>query len=542
MADDLSIFGGLPGNADEDRLRKARRRLQMRNNFVSEGPLPPRARPSGVGGSKLGPPPTPPPPVSFNTVAPAVTGTPQVGQTLTCSTGTWTNSPTSYSYAWRVGGVTQGTASTYVVQSGDVGSTIVCLVTARNAGGFSVPASSNTVGPVTAAPSGSTWSAADASANAMTLSNGGLTVAATTTAWQSVRGSTSHSSGKWYFEFTSPANPGLYTSFGVGNAGMNIASYLGNSNYSACLQSNGLAYYSSGFTWSYVALSPTTAANDVWSVAIDFAGNLWIAQNNVWFSSSTGVGNPATGANPFFGFTPATVGALFPAISLYQPSSGAWTLQATPSSQKYLPPPSFQAWDGGPVTPVGSTWSTADASANAMTLTNGGMTVSNPSVVNQSIRGTISKISGKLYVEFLANQTAGTTGFTVGFGVASSGFNPGSYMGGTQYSAGVYNGSTICTTGFTNNYSSSFVRHVGDVIGLAIDFSAGSIYIAYNNVWDNSSNPVTGTAPVISFVPATVGALFPTLTFQQLTGEQWTLQPTAASQKYAPPAGFTAWG
>jgi hypothetical protein len=42
--------------------------------------------------------PTPPP---VNTAAPSITGTAQVSDELTASTGTWTNTPTSYSYQWR---------------------------------------------------------------------------------------------------------------------------------------------------------------------------------------------------------------------------------------------------------------------------------------------------------------------------------------------------------------------------------------------------------------------------------------------------------
>ena len=36
-----------------------------------------------------------------NTQPPTITGTPQVGSTLTAKEGTWTGSPTDYDYAWR---------------------------------------------------------------------------------------------------------------------------------------------------------------------------------------------------------------------------------------------------------------------------------------------------------------------------------------------------------------------------------------------------------------------------------------------------------
>ena len=81
----------------------------------------------------------------------------------------------------------------------------------------------------------------------------------------------------------------------------------------------------------------------------------------------------------------------------------------------------------------------------------------------------------------------------------------------------------------------------GDVFSVAVDFSSGSMWFVKNNVWANSSNPVTGSLPIISFVPATVGALFPTVSVQNPSDGVWTLHTAAASQAYAPPAGFKAW-
>jgi hypothetical protein len=80
-----------------------------------------------------------------NTVAPVVTGTGRVGQTLSCSTGTWTGSPVSYTYLWKRGGVSTGvTTSTYALTAPDAASAMTCEVTANN-GQDSSPATSNTV-------------------------------------------------------------------------------------------------------------------------------------------------------------------------------------------------------------------------------------------------------------------------------------------------------------------------------------------------------------------------------------------------------------
>lgn len=79
-----------------------------------------------------------------NSVAPAVTGTAQVGQTLTTTDGTWTGSPTSYSYQWQRAddsGFTTNVTSigsnqnTFTLTVSESGKYVRCQVTATNAGG-----------------------------------------------------------------------------------------------------------------------------------------------------------------------------------------------------------------------------------------------------------------------------------------------------------------------------------------------------------------------------------------------------------------------
>ena len=82
-----------------------------------------------------------------NTGAPVASGTPAVGQTLSCSTGSWTGSATlTYAYKWlRDGSAIAGASgSTYVVQAADQGHGLACEVTATNPVGH-VAATSNTL-------------------------------------------------------------------------------------------------------------------------------------------------------------------------------------------------------------------------------------------------------------------------------------------------------------------------------------------------------------------------------------------------------------
>lgn len=87
-----------------------------------------------------------------NTVAPAVNDTQTAVQNfLTTNNGTWSGSPTSYTYQWyrepQTGGTNDPiigeTANSYELVSGDRDYLVTCQVTAINAVGSSIPASSN---------------------------------------------------------------------------------------------------------------------------------------------------------------------------------------------------------------------------------------------------------------------------------------------------------------------------------------------------------------------------------------------------------------
>jgi hypothetical protein len=206
-------------------------------------------------------------------------------------------------------------------------------------------------------------------------------------------------------------------------------------------------------------------------------------------------------------------------------------------------------WDAGVVQtfavsaapPAFSVWSASDAAATGMTLTNGGLTVTSNPVggVWGTVRTTVSHATGKVYIEFLCGSPPSDD--RLFFGLASSGFSSADYLGDSNYSGGIYPANANYNIdGFTQNYEISVDISPNDVFALAVDFAVGSVWIAQNGVWLNSSNPAIGLLPILSFTPATVGALFAGLSFYA-ADNAWTLQPTVALQKYAPPAGFSAW-
>jgi subtilisin family serine protease len=104
-------------------------------NALGSVPVSVLTQPVGGGSSTVTPP--------ANTSLPTISGTPEDGQALTASAGSWSGSAASYAYQWQrcdsSGGgcaaIAGATSAAYQAQTADVGSTLRVAVTASNSAG-----------------------------------------------------------------------------------------------------------------------------------------------------------------------------------------------------------------------------------------------------------------------------------------------------------------------------------------------------------------------------------------------------------------------
>jgi hypothetical protein len=193
-----------------------------------------------------------------------------------------------------------------------------------------------------------TWNSGDLSN--ITLSNGNLTAANTTTANAFVRGTTSTSSGKVYFEMTW-LQAGSFADAGIANAaydvGQNVPGFDSGANSAAIVPVNA-AFQVAGSNLGQIGAS--IQANDTVAFCYDlpnklFWGRIW--RSGAWAAAWNGdasPGDPAAGTGGL-SFSSLNAGPWFLVFG-GQSSGDSVTMNPGPSGFiTAMPPSGFSAWD-----------------------------------------------------------------------------------------------------------------------------------------------------------------------------------------------------
>lgn len=170
-------------------------------------------------------------------------------------------------------------------------------------------------------------------------------------------------------------------------------------------------------------------------------------------------------------------------------------------------------------------WNPADK-ASSITLSNDNRTATGSvSSAFRSVRSTASASTGKWFFEILVTFTSNAY-----VGMASSALLLDSqFIGQATDSAGFGSNGAWWQNGSSTSGNPMYAS--GDVIGVAIDFSAGKIWFGKNGTW--TGDPATNTGGVSYSPGATQFPGYSTYTF----GDSGTLRvPTT----FALPSGFTA--
>jgi len=158
---------------------------------------------------------------------------------------------------------------------------------------------------------------------------------------------------------------------------------------------------------------------------------------------------------------------------------------------------------------------------SAISLANGNLYCTSSTASHHTVKGTIGVSTGKWYWEVTVDARSNET-----IGVANAGFP--------------ISGSFISNPGSANSsgiYAGDFSQ--GSVLGFALDCDSGKLFIAENNTWKNSGNPVTGANPWYGSL--TSGPYFPALNLYDLgTDPQYTVNFGQRPFAYTAPSGFKA--
>jgi hypothetical protein len=191
-----------------------------------------------------------------------------------------------------------------------------------------------------------TWNPSDKSAN-VTLSNGNLTVGASTGADGGVRSNLSKATGKVYFEYTVVNIAGGDTGVGIATGTASLTAIGPFATGAISIYGSGSIYFNGSDTGKTIGGSVGTIC-----IAVDITGGLFWARWNAGNWNGSGTANPATGVGGI------NIAALFPTNAVFASNSTNNTavnitvnFGATAFAQ--TAPSGFTAWDSGTILNAG---------------------------------------------------------------------------------------------------------------------------------------------------------------------------------------------
>ncbi len=147
-----------------------------------------------------------------------------------------------------------------------------------------------------------------------------------------VRGTSSHTAGKRYFEMRVVSNGTFYCTFGVSQVGEDVATQVGDTAGSWGFLVTGFKYHSGGAS----PYATAVGAGGVVGFAVDFTlGAIWMSVNGSFF------GDPVAGTGAMF---TGLSGEMFPSASLFGTIPAVCELALYSQQFANDPPTGFSAW------------------------------------------------------------------------------------------------------------------------------------------------------------------------------------------------------
>lgn len=498
-----------------------------------------------------------------NTVAPAINGTAQVNQALTGSDGTWSNTPTSFTYQWLRDGfeVLGATGNPYALTAQDKDHVISFRVSATNLGGTTTAFSAE-VGPITqpaqfikiVSEGDSLTAGALASDEAHAYPPVAVAALAAGPTYDLANIATGGYTGQNMADEYDDRGGAAFDA----SKDLNVFTVMSGSNDRAQGYNDRQAYvnlrrvlvaakrtgYQRRIVGTMIASNEGSPPNNSWNVA-DVQFNTWVKQYALSdldcdglfdfgadprFDMATDANNTTWYASDRNHLTDAGYAAL---AGIYGP-----VLQAAinaPGTRQTLPP----------------TWFAVDMS-KSMALKNSDRTVYWPDngFTNACVRGAIGKSSGKWYFETVHNSV-GNDKFTA-IGLMNIDFathleadwiDPGQDVDAIGYQSNEgairYNGTDIAYMGQIDN---------GDVVGIAFDADARRMWVRKNSgLWNGGAaegsepfDPATGVGGIDISALGT-DMLYP-VGFAFLTGCEITTRFAPGQTTFEIPSGFSVIG